>query len=350
MSLSRSALFCLGLSSNFSCVVCFIAIGNRCGIMENNFDSAINPDCLTSMPRTATIMSQLSTCPQQQASLNSALSLAAELGDLPEIRRLVAMGAEPRAHDSQALFAAASQGLSECVKFLIPLSFSKAGNSRALVQAASCGHIECVKLLIPTSWPRDEASRALRLAASEGHVECVRLLIPASNPMARNSCALGLAAKNGHSACVELLIPVSSPNALGSQALFLAASAGRTECLRLLIPVSSVRTLGLRALCSAAQAGHLDCAKLLLQSIRASRNPEVLASAMLGGSASVVAAILESDPGWAKTLSFPALLRSAENHLHRDIASLFSSLIESAALASAAHAPAPFAGRHPARI
>lgn len=295
-------------------------------------------------------MSQLSTCPQEQASLNSALSLAAELGDLPEIRRLVAMGADPRAHDSQALFAAASQGRSECVKFLIPLSFPKAGNSRALVQAASCGHIECVKLLIPTSWPRDEASRALRLAASEGHVECVRLLIPASNPMARNSCALGLAAKNGHSACVELLIPVSAPRALGSQALFLAASAGRTECLRLLIPVSSVKTLGLRALCSAVQAGRLDCAKQLLAILPASQNPEVLASAMLGGSAPVVAAILESDSCWAKTLSFAALRRSAANHCHRDIASLFSSLMERAALAGAVHAPASSVRRHAARV
>lgn len=146
-------------------------------------------------------------------------------------------------HNTNLLCYAAKTGNTEEVCRLIPLSDPKARDSQALKLAASNGHTECVKLLIPVSGISSEAlrwagSEALRWAAYYGHTQCVELLIPVCNPKADGSRALQWAAERGHTECVKLLIPTSDPKEDGSRALQMAARHGHTPCVELLCPVS----------------------------------------------------------------------------------------------------------------
>ena len=53
--------------------------------------------------------------------------------------------------------------------------------------------------------PKTNDSCALRWAASNGHTEIVKMLIPVSDPKAYDSVALRLAALNGHTEIVKML-------------------------------------------------------------------------------------------------------------------------------------------------
>ncbi len=155
-----------------------------------------------------------------------------------KIKQLIKEGADPKAHNSNALRWAATNGHLEIVKLLIPVSDPKAGGSYALRLAAENGHLEIVKLLIPVSYPKAHNSYALRWAAENGHLEIVKLLIPVSDPKSLDSNALRWAAAEGHLEIVKLLIPVSDPKAHNSNALRWAATNGHLEIVKLLIPVS----------------------------------------------------------------------------------------------------------------
>lgn len=146
--------------------------------------------------------------------------------------------------NSQSLIVEATNGNTQRVKDLIPVSDPTMENSQALRFAARSGHTDIVQLLIPVSDLKANATQALWAAAQEGHVECVKLLIPVADPKAQKSEALQLATMNGHIECVKLLIPVSDPKAGQSASLQWALQLAKPdsnhlECVKLLIPVSN---------------------------------------------------------------------------------------------------------------
>lgn len=183
-----------------------------------------------------------STSPEQ-ALLGPALAQAASLGDLTEIERLLALGADPLYQDSLALTLAASHGRLDCLRRLLPLSDPKADNSAAL-----------------------------RCAAFHGHAGAVEILIPVSDPMANevggsHSAALVFAAERGHADCLRLLLPVCDAKGAQSRALASAASSGHLECLCLLLPVSDPAASHFRALSEACGNDHPGCAAALLAAL-----------------------------------------------------------------------------------
>lgn len=119
----------------------------------------------------------MTTTSTEQSKLNESLALAATAGDVSELARLLALGADPMADASRPLFDASRKGHVECVRLLIPVSNTKALDSRALRGAALAGHAECVRLLAPVSNSSDDEFAALTSAASNGHAECVKLLL-----------------------------------------------------------------------------------------------------------------------------------------------------------------------------
>jgi hypothetical protein len=130
----------------------------------------------------------------KQEDLTVRLKEAAGSGDLSELERALADGADARKEDSWALSVAAGGGHGACVSRLIAVSDAKAQESYALRWAAAAGHLDCVRLLIPASDPLAGESRALRWAAGNGHVEMVRLLLPVSDPLAVGDEGLDAAA------------------------------------------------------------------------------------------------------------------------------------------------------------
>lgn len=149
------------------------------------------------------------TATPSQKKLNDSLLLAAYGGAVEDVAKLLALGANPQADGSLALFRAAQNGHANCVRILIPVSRARDCESGALQWAAARGHADCVELLIPASDPCASDSHALRRAAMHGHAECVKLLIPVSDPKARFSEALRFGIRNGHVDCVSLLLAPS---------------------------------------------------------------------------------------------------------------------------------------------
>ncbi|XP_034031623.1 cortactin-binding protein 2 [Thalassophryne amazonica] len=119
---------------------------------------------------------------------------------------------------------------------------------------------------------------ALFAAAQNGHTECVKLLLSAglsSDVLDENGFTpLHFAAAHGHSSCVEALLSagaaVDATAAGGHTALFLASEAGRLDCVRTLLNTGADRTRtaadGCTALHAAVRSGHMDTLCLLLQS------------------------------------------------------------------------------------
>ena len=131
---------------------------------------------------------------------------ATEAGDAAKVSELLVHGANPRSRKPGALQWAASNGLVEGLRRLLPVSDAKADDSFALWSAAKYGHAECVKLLLPVSDPKAGESYALRMAASMGHEECVRLLLPVSGPLCEIEGVLGAVLEAGRATVAALLI------------------------------------------------------------------------------------------------------------------------------------------------
>ncbi|XP_037624034.1 cortactin-binding protein 2 isoform X1 [Sebastes umbrosus] len=118
---------------------------------------------------------------------------------------------------------------------------------------------------------------ALFAAAQNGHTECVKLLLSSGSPAdvsdENGFTPLHFAAAHGHSSCVEVLLSagaaVDSAAAVGGQtSLFLACEAGRLDCVRVLLSAGADRsyttTDGCTALHAAVRSGHVDTLRLLL--------------------------------------------------------------------------------------
>ncbi|KAF1386419.1 hypothetical protein PFLUV_G00094630 [Perca fluviatilis] len=120
---------------------------------------------------------------------------------------------------------------------------------------------------------------ALFAAAQNGHTECVKLLLLSlsSGSLADVSdengfTPLHFAAAHGHSSCVEVLLSagaaVDSAAAGGLTSLFLACEAGVLDCVRVLLRAGADRsrttTDGCTALHATVRSGHVDTLRLLL--------------------------------------------------------------------------------------
>ncbi|XP_055365853.1 cortactin-binding protein 2 isoform X2 [Betta splendens] len=117
---------------------------------------------------------------------------------------------------------------------------------------------------------------ALFAAAQNGHTDCVKLLLSSGSPADASDengfTPLHLAAAHGHSSCVELLLAagaaVDAAASGGQTALFQACEAGRLDCVRVLLNCGADRsctaTDGCTPLHAAVRSGHVDTLRLLL--------------------------------------------------------------------------------------
>ncbi|XP_034734769.1 cortactin-binding protein 2 [Etheostoma cragini] len=122
-----------------------------------------------------------------------------------------------------------------------------------------------------------DQTSALFAAAQNGHTECVKLLLLSSGSPADVSDESGftplhVAAAHGHSSCVEVLLSagaaVDSAAAGGQTPLFLACEAGSLDCVRVLLSAGADRscttTDGCTALHATVRSGDVDTLRLLL--------------------------------------------------------------------------------------
>ncbi|XP_010737461.3 cortactin-binding protein 2 [Larimichthys crocea] len=117
---------------------------------------------------------------------------------------------------------------------------------------------------------------ALFAAAQNGHTECVKLLLSSGSPAdvtdENGFTPLHFAAAHGHSSGVEVLLAagaaVDFAAAGGQTPLFLACEAGRLDCVQVLLNAGADRsrttTDGCMPLHAAVRSGHVDMLRLLL--------------------------------------------------------------------------------------
>jgi uncharacterized protein len=129
----------------------------------------------------------------QAPSANHRLVLAAERGDAPEVRRLIAAGADVNWQDEKqdsAFLVAGARGHAEVVKLTLAAGANLKSTNRyggtALIPACHYGHVETVKVLLATAIDVDHVNRlgwtALLEAVILGdggpkHIEITRLLL-----------------------------------------------------------------------------------------------------------------------------------------------------------------------------
>jgi ankyrin repeat protein len=124
---------------------------------------------------------------------NRQLVLAAERGDAPEVRRLIAAGGDVNWQDEKqdsAFLVAGARGRTEVVKLTLAAGANLKSTNRyggtALIPACHYGHVETVKVLLATAIDVNHVNRlgwtALLEAVILGdggptHTEIVRLLL-----------------------------------------------------------------------------------------------------------------------------------------------------------------------------
>ncbi|XP_061576915.1 cortactin-binding protein 2 [Cololabis saira] len=125
--------------------------------------------------------------------------------------------------------------------------------------------------------PDHHRTSALFVAAQNGHTECVKLLLSSGSPAdvsdENGFTPLHLAAAHGHTSCVEALLAagaaVDSAAAGGQTSLLLACEAGRPDSVRTLLNAGADRSLattdGCTVLHAAVRSGHVGLLRLLLR-------------------------------------------------------------------------------------
>uniref|UniRef100_A0A8D3B953 Cortactin-binding protein 2 n=1 Tax=Scophthalmus maximus TaxID=52904 RepID=A0A8D3B953_SCOMX len=126
------------------------------------------------------------------------------------------------------------------------------GGRPLLLQAASQGNNEPTHLDQDLHhYHNHNQTSALFAAAQNGHTECVKLLLfsglPADASDENGFTSLHFAAAHGHSSCVQALLAagaaVDVPAAEGGQTpLYLACEAGRLDCVRVLLSAGADRS------------------------------------------------------------------------------------------------------------
>ncbi|KAJ8002742.1 hypothetical protein DPEC_G00162100 [Dallia pectoralis] len=151
-----------------------------------------------------------------------------------------------------------------------------------LLQAASQGNVTLLSMLLkpdPTdnySHLEERPTSALFSAAQNGHTDCVKLLLSSgvsANVSNENGFTpLHFAAAHGHCSCVEALLSggadVDRGAGCGQTPLFVASGAGRVDCTRALLNAGADRSLATTDSCTALHAavslGHVETLRLLL--------------------------------------------------------------------------------------
>lgn len=146
----------------------------------------------------------------------------------------------------------------------------------------SSNHISSSRFLFDDTSASDQDSiedlqtSALFAAAQNGHTDCVKLLLSSSAAAdvsdENGFTALHFAAAHGHPSCVEALLSSAAPvNALSSEGhspLFVACEFGQLHCARILLDAGADRSLSTTDGCSplhaAVRSGNLDLLRLLL--------------------------------------------------------------------------------------
>jgi len=228
--------------------------------------------------------------------LGEKLIEASEVGNLPEVRRLLELGADPRfkrqkgeENDTKGqtpLHAATAGGHLRVMQALLdaganPNHLAGIASISALYTAAARNQPRAIALLVRAGAKVDITSSEregswggtpLNIAAQQGHKEAVIALLVAKaavNHEAIDGLApLHRAARNGHVDVLKLLIKAggnvnqfSMLNPNSALPLVLASTNGHVECVEVL-------------LAAGAGVGHLECTAALAAAVR-SKQPAV---------------------------------------------------------------------------
>lgn len=167
---------------------------------------------------------------------NSALCVAAELGNLERVKSLCEQGASVHHRNDEPLILAATNGHVEVVKYLCEAG-ANVHAYQAFDMASSNGHLEVVKVLVAhgaNSFFLDNSP--LRHAAEHGQDDVVSFLISrGANVCAARNYALRKAAANGHLQTVKRLVSHGAiVDAEHNQAVRAAAARGHLEVVKFL--------------------------------------------------------------------------------------------------------------------
>jgi ankyrin repeat protein len=221
---------------------------------------------------------------------NDDLRVAAQRGDVGEVRQLIARGAPINgrsAYDGEVpLTVAAADGHIEIVRILLERGAEvdiETPRGTALALAAERNHPEVVRLLLDAGANAAALSPAyydmtpLEIAALLGHVEVVRVFLRREGGAETQrglGTALWMASQQGYSEVVTLLARAGADlNAQvapkGRSALMLAAQNGHTDTVAALLAagadVNARNEYGGNALSSAAGNRYPDIVRLLLE-------------------------------------------------------------------------------------
>ena len=213
------------------------------------------------------------------------LMIAANGGDVEEVKRLLAAGAKVNVANNDgytALMFAALNGV-DTARLLIEkgadVNVTNKRGYTALIAAALTGHTDIARLLIEkganVNAATEEGNTALMQAALKGHTETARLLIEQGAQVNAVSnvgfTALIVAALDGRTDTARLLIEkgadVNAANMSGYTALIEAAVKGHTDAVRLFIEkgadVNAVTKSGFTALDAAKAQGYTSIVQML---------------------------------------------------------------------------------------
>lgn len=225
--------------------------------------------------------------PEHAQELAGDFCAAAAAGNLPELQRLLAEGASanmlPNGKTEPALYLAAANGHTECVKFLLSVPDVNLNyritnkTAQTALAAAVCGnHPDCVRILLTAPGMKLDGPGCITNALP-GHLqeygkirECVRLVLAAPGMNVNNAENLGealtVAVANSCTPYVEdlLSIPGINVNARdtypGKTPLIMAVEKGNEQIFRLLLnapglDINATSADGNTALHTAAQQG-----------------------------------------------------------------------------------------------
>ena len=153
---------------------------------------------------------------------NDSLVAAATQGNVDLVRFWIGV-ANPSADDFLPFFRAISNGHTECVKLLLPVSNITDNLEKALETAARGQQPEVLELLLDYRTPTTDIHNALMVCADNNNCACLTLLLPYST-LKNNNMALHAAAYNRSVQAFELLLPVSDPQVDGGLILSVASS------------------------------------------------------------------------------------------------------------------------------
>ena len=215
------------------------------------------------------------------------LHKAARIGDVSEVKKLLAKGAEVNAETSDGwtpLHEAASKGHLNVVKALLAKGAAVNAKNKygytPLHYAARHGHLDVVKALLAKGAEVDAKNKdgktPLHYAAEDGHLDVVKeLLSKGAEVDAKNKdgkTPLHYAAEDGHLDVVKELLSkgaeVDAKNKDGRTPLHYAAEDGLLDVVKELLSkgaeVNAKNKYGTTPLLEAAVDGHLDVVKVLI--------------------------------------------------------------------------------------